>query len=113
LALFGGFAYSTGGGGWGRVVTTSLLGSGYNPRTTIGSLNFVEFFLTSTTATSFILLAGQPDTWILVAGLVFGGMFAAPFAALLCKKLPAKTLLTIVGVLITLISAFNIYQSLS
>ena len=111
LALFGGFVDSAGGGGWGPVVTTSLIGSGSDPRTTIGSVNFAEFFLTITTATSFILLAGQPDTWMLVAGLVFGGMFAAPFAALLCKKLSAKTLLTIVGCLITLISAYNIYSS--
>ena len=37
----------------------------------------------------------------------------APFAALLCKKLSAKTLLTIVGCLITLISAYNIYQALN
>lgn len=113
LALFGGFVDSAGGGGWGPVVTSSLLGSGTDPRTTIGSVNFAEFFLTIATATSFILLAGQPDTWMTVAGLVFGGMFAAPFAALLCKKLSARTLLTIVGCLITLISAYNIYQSLS
>lgn len=113
LALLGGFVDSAGGGGWGPVVTTSLLGSGADPRTTIGSVNFAEFFLTITTAASFILLAGQPDTWILVAGLVIGGMFAAPFAALLCKKLPAKTLLTIVGVLISCISVYNIYASLT
>ena len=50
---------------------------------------------------------------MMVAGLVFGGLFAAPFAALLCKKLPARTLLTIVGCLITLISAYNIYKALS
>jgi uncharacterized membrane protein YfcA len=113
LALFGGFVDAAGGGGWGPVVTTSLLGSGADPRTTIGSVNFAEFFLTITSAASFILLAGQPDTWLMVAGLVLGGMFAAPFAALLCKKLSAKTLLTIVGVLISLISAFNIYQALA
>ncbi|WP_447594478.1 sulfite exporter TauE/SafE family protein [Aquipseudomonas campi] len=113
LALFGGFVDAAGGGGWGPVVTSSLLGSGSDPRTTIGSVNFAEFFLTITSATSFILLAGQPDTWMMVAGLVFGGMFAAPFAALLCKKLSARTLLTIVGCLITLISAYNIYQALS
>lgn len=94
------------------MVTSSLLGSGSDPRTTIGSVNFAEFFLTITSATSFILLAGQPDTWMMVAGLVFGGMFAAPFAALLCKKLSARTLLTIVGCLITLISAYNIYKAL-
>lgn len=113
LALFGGFVDAAGGGGWGPVVTSSLLGSGSDPRTTIGSVNFAEFFLTITSAASFILLAGQPDTWMMVAGLVFGGMFAAPLAALLCKKLSARTLLTIVGCLITLISAYNIYSSLS
>jgi uncharacterized protein len=113
LALFGGFVDAAGGGGWGPVVTSSLLGSGSDPRTTIGTVNFAEFFLTISSATSFILLAGQPDTWLMVAGLVFGGMFAAPFAALLCKKLSARTLLTIVGCLITLISAYNIYKALS
>ncbi len=113
LALFGGFVDAAGGGGWGPVVTTTLIGSGSDPRTTIGSVNFAEFFLTIASATSFILLAGQPSTWLLVAGLVFGGLFAAPFAALLCKKLHAKTLLIIIGCLITLISAFNIYIGLS
>lgn len=112
LALFGGFVDSAGGGGWGPVVTSSLLASGSDPRTTIGSVNFAEFFLTITTATSFILLAGQPDTWMLVAGLVFGGMFAAPFAALLCRKLSARTLLSIVGCLIVVMSSYNIYASL-
>ncbi len=112
LALFGGFVDAAGGGGWGPVVTSSLLGSGSDPRTTIGSVNFAEFFLTIASATSFILLAGEPSTWMMVAGLVFGGLFAAPFAALLCKKLPARTLLTIVGCLITFISAYNIYKAL-
>jgi len=113
LALFGGFVDAAGGGGWGPVVTTTLIGSGSDPRTTIGSVNFAEFFLTIASATSFILLAGQPSTWLLVAGLVFGGLFAAPFAALLCKKLHAKTLLIMIGSLITLISAYNIYIGLT
>src|SRR6218665_3256349 len=113
LALFGGFVDAAGGGGWGPVVTSSLLGSGSDPRTTIGSVNFAEFFLTISSATSFILLAGEPSTWMMVAGLVFGGLFAAPFAALLCRKLSARTLLTIVGCLITLISAYNIYSALA
>ncbi|BAN50982.1 sulfite exporter TauE/SafE family protein [Metapseudomonas resinovorans] len=112
LALFGGFVDAAGGGGWGPVVTSSLLGSGSDPRTTIGSVNFAEFFLTISSAASFILLAGELNTWLMVAGLVFGGLFAAPFAALLCKKLPARVLLTIVGCLITCISAFNIYMAL-
>ena len=62
------------------VVTTTLVGTGNDPRTTIGSVNFAEFFLTLTSAAVFALLM-DTDTWPLIIGLVFGGLFAAPFAA--------------------------------
>ena len=107
LAAFGGFVDAAGGGGWGPVVTSTLVGSGRDPRTTIGSVNFAEFFITVATAGSFTLLAG-PGTWMLVAGLVVGGLFAAPFAALLCRHLRARALLIIVGLLITSLSAYNL-----
>ncbi len=111
LALFGGFVDAAGGGGWGPVVTTTLIGTGNDPRTTIGSVNFAEFFLTVTSAAVFAMLM-ETDTWPLIVGLVFGGLFAAPFAAVLCKKFHARTLLILVGVLITGISAFNLYKAL-
>ena len=111
LALFGGFVDSVGGGGWGPVVTSTLVGSGNDPRTTIGSVNFAEFFLTLATAASFTLLAVD-GTWPVVAGLVVGGLFAAPFAALLCKTLSTRALLILVGVLITGLSAWNLYKSM-
>lgn len=111
LALFGGFVDAVGGGGWGPVVTTSLVGSGNDPRTTIGSVNFAEFFLALTGAVSFTLMIGT-GVWILVLGLVVGGLFAAPFAALVAKRLRPRTLLVLVGVLISTVSAFNLYKSL-
>jgi len=107
LAAFGGFVDAAGGGGWGPVVTSTLVGSGRDPRTTIGSVNFAEFFITVATAGAFTLLAG-PGTWVLVAGLVVGGLVAAPFAALLCRRLRARTLLIAVGLLISLLSAYNL-----
>ena len=112
LACFGGFMDAAGGGGWGPIVTTTLVGTGNDPRTTIGSVNFAEFFLTLTSAAVFALLM-ETDTWPLIIGLVFGGLFAAPFAAYLCKKFHARTLLILVGVLITGISCFNLYKALS
>ncbi|WP_370264114.1 sulfite exporter TauE/SafE family protein [Limnobacter sp.] len=111
LALFGGFVDSAGGGGWGPVVTTSLVGAGNDPRTTIGSVNFAEFFLALAGAASFTLLAGS-GVWVLVLGLVIGGLFAAPFAALVTRKLNTRTLLVLVGTLITLVSLFNLYKAL-
>ncbi|MBA4143356.1 MAG: sulfite exporter TauE/SafE family protein [Nitrosospira sp.] len=111
LALFGGFVDAAGGGGWGPVVTSTLVSSGNDPRTTIGSVNFAEFFLTLTGAAVFTLLM-ETTTWPIIAGLIFGGLFAAPFAAVLCKKLHARTLLILVGTLIVIISFYNLYRSL-
>ena len=110
LALFGSFMDTTGGGGWGPIVTTSLVGSGHDPRTTIGTVNFAEFFLTVSVAASLYSILDQ-SVWIIVAGLVIGGLFAAPFAAYITKHLKTKTLLLLVGSLISLISAFNLYKA--
>jgi uncharacterized protein len=110
LGVLGGFVDAVGGGGWGPVVTSTLVGTGQDPRTTIGSVNFAEFFLTLAAATSFTLLAVE-GTWPVVAGLVVGGIFAAPFAALLVRSLSTRTLLIAVGLLITSLSAWNLYRS--
>lgn len=110
LALLGGFVDTAGGGGWGPVVTTTLVGSGHDPRTTIGSVNFAEFFLTLSGAAAFSLLI-ESTAWVLVAGLVFGGIFAAPLAALLCRRLRARSLLILVGMLISTLSGYNLYKA--
>lgn len=111
LALTGGFVDAVGGGGWGPVVTTSLLGGGNDPRTTIGSVNAAEFFLAIAGGVSFAILGGFTH-WTTIAGLIFGGLFAAPFAAVLTKHAPTKLLLVIVGLLITGLSAYNLWKVL-
>jgi uncharacterized membrane protein YfcA len=110
LALFGGFMDAAGGGGWGPIVTTTLIGSGHDPRTTIGSVNFAEFFLTFGSAIAFSILV-EDGPWPVVAGLVIGGLFTAPLAALLTRKLHTKTLLILVGVLISIVSSYNLYKA--
>lgn len=111
LALLGGFVDTSGGGGWGPVVTTTLVGTGHDPRTTIGSVNFAEFFLTLTSAASLFILVDE-TIWHVVTGLIVGGLFAAPFAAYACKKFSTRTLLILVGLLISGISVFNLYKAL-
>lgn len=107
LAIFGGFMDTVGGGGWGPIVTTSLVGAGHNPRTTIGSVNFAEFFLTVASATAFFTLL-DGTVWVIVAGLVVGGLFAAPFAAYATRHFKTKTLLILVGLLISGVSLYNL-----
>lgn len=110
LALLGGFVDTSGGGGWGPVVTTTLVGTGHDPRTTIGSVNFAEFFLTLASAASLYILVDE-TIWHVVAGLIVGGLFAAPLAAYACKKFSTRTLLILVGLLIIGISVFNLYKT--
>jgi uncharacterized protein len=110
LGLAGGFVDAVGGGGWGPVVTTTLVGTGHDPRTTIGSVNLAEFFLTFVSAGVFTLLVDEAP-WATVAGLVVGGLFAAPLAALMTRRLHTRTLLILVGLVICTVSLFNLWRS--
>jgi uncharacterized membrane protein YfcA len=112
LALFGSFMDTTGGGGWGPIVTTSLVGAGHDPRTTIGSVNFAEFFLTVAVSAAFFSILDS-SVWLIVAGLVLGGTFAAPFAAYVTRHVKTRYLLVMVGTLISGISAWNLYSTLA
>jgi uncharacterized protein len=110
LAFSGGFADSVGGGGWGPVVTTTLLASGHEPRTTVGSVNAAEFFVTLASGFSFALLVGI-QTWESVAGLILGGLIMAPFAARLTSRINRKLALVLVGLLISGLSLWTIARA--
>jgi uncharacterized membrane protein YfcA len=93
-------------------VTTSLVGAGHDPRTTIGSVNFAEFFLTVAVSAAFFSIL-DASIWLTVSGLVLGGMFAAPFAAYVTRHVKARYLMVLVGLLISGISAWTLYRSLA
>jgi uncharacterized protein len=99
LALAGGFLDVSGGGGWGPVVTTTLVANGSTPRTTIGSVNLTEFFVTAAASVTFVLTIGL-DYWQVIVGLAIGGAVAAPLAARICQRLPQRTLMFLVGLVI-------------
>ncbi|GAB1471659.1 hypothetical protein MASR2M66_25370 [Chloroflexota bacterium] len=104
LGLFGGFCDAIGGGGWGPVVTSTLVARGKNPRLTIGSVNFSEFFVTLAQSILFVLTLNFSQYWQVILGLLVGGAVAAPIAARLTQKLPLKTLMITVGILIMALS---------
>lgn len=106
LGLAGGFLDAIGGGGWGPVVTTTLVGAGTRPRTAIGTANMAEFFVTIAIAATFVLTIGQ-GPWEVIAGLIGGGALAAPFAAIATRRIPDRPLMVLVGGLITLLSLRN------
>ncbi|HZF66249.1 MAG TPA: TSUP family transporter [Chitinophagaceae bacterium] len=99
LAGVGGFLDSFGGGGWGPLVTSTLISKGRTPRYVIGSVSITEFFVTLASALTFFSLIGLSHLSV-IAGLIIGGMAAAPLAARLSGKLPVKTMFIGVGAMV-------------
>lgn len=112
LGFIGGFVDAIGGGGWGPIVTSTLLGQGNHPRYTIGSVSLAEFFVTLTISATFVATIGL-SLWPIIFGLIIGGVIAAPFAAYAAKHLPPKLLMILVGTVVILLSARTIYLAVS
>ena len=121
LGAVGGFMDAVGGGGWGPVVTTGLVGSGGAPREVIGTVNTVEFFLAAAISAAFLtaILTGHwtetegllSHAWA-VAGLIVGGVIAAPLAGYVTRFLPQKYLMVLVGALISLLAVYQTWRLL-
>ncbi len=103
LASFGGFMDAVGGGGWGPIVTSTLLGRGRNPRYTIGSVNAAEFAVSFASGITFMLFGGIQG-WQVIIGLILGGVIAAPLGAYLVNKIKRKPMMIAVGILIIILS---------
>jgi uncharacterized protein len=99
LAGAGGFLDSFGGGGWGPIVTTTLITKGRSPKYVIGSVSLTEFFVTLASAFTFFTLLGVSH-WQAILGLVIGGLVAAPLAAKLAGRLPRKSSFILLGALV-------------
>jgi uncharacterized protein len=113
LGLIGGFLDAVGGGGWGPVVTSNLLVQGAEPRKVVGTVNTVEFFLALTISAAFIYHLGVADIAGPTLGLLIGGVVAAPIGAIAAKHIPAKVMLIMVGVVLTLTSGYSLWNALS
>jgi siroheme synthase-like protein len=110
LASVGGFTDAFAGGGWGTLVTSTLISKRRNPRYVIGSVCLAEFFVVlASSITFFILLENIP--LLDVAGMILGGVIAAPIAARLAGKLPVKTMFIAVGSLVILASCNTLWKA--
>ncbi|MFN9849806.1 MAG: sulfite exporter TauE/SafE family protein [Alphaproteobacteria bacterium] len=116
LGLVGGFLDAVGGGGWGPTVTSAMVGSGAEPRVSIGTTNTAEFFVTATISATFLtaLLTGHwqdadgiVDHASSVAGLVAGGLLSAPLAGYIVKIAPVRVLTYAVGILVTCLAGYQ------
>ncbi|WP_235324510.1 sulfite exporter TauE/SafE family protein [Pedobacter lusitanus] len=112
LAGAGGFLDSFGGGGWGPLVTSTLIAKGKTPRYIIGTVSLTEFFVTLASALTFFVILGTSHIQT-IAGLIIGGLIAAPIAAKFAGKLNTKSILIAVGVLVIVSSVRTIYKTVA
>lgn len=111
LAFFGAFLDSIGGGGWGPIVSSTLIARGRNMRYTVGSVNLAEFFITLASSATFFTLIGIHH-WHVIIGLIIGGTIAAPIAAYFTSKIPVRAGLITVGIVIVVVSLRNLLTGL-
>lgn len=110
LGVIGGFIDSFAGGGWGPLVTGTLIKNAFTPRFAVGSSTVAKFILTVTAAVTFFLTLGIQH-WNIILGLLIGGIITAPFSAMLTAKLPVKNMFIIIGTLVIVMSSITIYKS--
>lgn len=110
LGLVGGLVDSTGGGGWGPIVTTSLTASNaLEPRKAIGTTNTAEFLVSIFASIGFLIGLGYSNIpWQEVLALLLGGLLAAPLAAWLVSKAPRRIMGVFVGAVVISLNLFSL-----
>ncbi|BDW97199.1 UPF0721 transmembrane protein [Thalassospira tepidiphila] len=110
LGMIGGFLDAIGGGGWGPIVSSTLVYRGNEPHRMLGTSAAAEFFVTVTITVTFAGSFGLESFGMAALALVVGGVPAAPLAAVLVKTIPRKPLMIAVGVLIVGLGLLGIYR---
>jgi uncharacterized membrane protein YfcA len=95
----GGLLDAIGGGGWGPMVTGSLIGRGHDPRRVIGSTNLTEFVVTVVISLTFVVSLGWSELNAAI-GLIAGGVIAAPLGGYVVSRLPTRPIMIAVGIII-------------
>jgi uncharacterized membrane protein YfcA len=113
LGFTGGFVDASGGGGWGPIVTPTLITTtSTEPRKVIGTVSAAEFVVAVSASVGFLININRIDiNWATVGGLALGGVIAAPIAAKLVGRLPAKVLGTVVAIAIIVLNAIQIIRA--
>jgi len=112
IGAAGGFLDAIGGGGWGPIVTSTLIVRGDHPRKSIGSSTLSEFFVTIAISATFIMSLDFMRYAEIVIGLIVGGAVAAPFAGYLSRIIPMRWLMIMVAVIVAVLAVVNIGQLL-
>jgi uncharacterized membrane protein YfcA len=112
LALAGGFLDAVGGGGWGPIVTSTLIARGGAPRYVIGTVNAAEFLVSLAITIVFFGALGFRFT-LITLGLIIGGVIAAPIAALAVQRVSRTLAMILVGITVLLLALWNFINAIA
>jgi uncharacterized membrane protein YfcA len=100
------------GGGWGPIVTSTLVGRGHPPRFTVGSVNLSQTIVALAASATFFAFLGWSHVPT-VAALVVGGVLAAPFGGYMARSMPTRLFIALVGVVVLMMAGWQLWRSLS
>ena len=111
LGFVAGFVDAIGGGGWSAITVTTLVARGMEPRYVIGSVHLAKGIVSALASISFLLSVGAGKPGV-VAGLITGGIVAAPFGALLVRRLPARIATLLAGLAVLAVNVRSVIMLL-
>jgi uncharacterized protein len=112
LGGIAGFLDAVGGGGWGTIVTSTMVARGVPPRYAIGTSNAVDFFVALATSLTLWVQLGQMR-YDMVLALLIGGASAAPLAAWVTRHVPQRAAATAVGLFVFVLGCSGLFATLS
>ena len=110
LGFSGGFIDASGGGGWGPIVTPTLLSTTtLEPRKVVGTVSASEFIVALSASLGFLININKIDlNWPIVGGLALGGVLMAPIAAKIVTTINKKALGILIASAIILINGYKL-----
>jgi uncharacterized membrane protein YfcA len=111
LGAIAGFLDAIGGGGWGTIVTSTMIARGVTPRYAIGTANAAVFFVAISTCLTLWMQLGRLR-YDMVIALLIGGAVAAPIAAYITRHVPQRAAAGAVGLVVFVLGASGLYASL-
>lgn len=111
LGAIAGFLDAIGGGGWGTIVTSTMIARGVTPRYAIGTANAAVFFVAVGTCLTLWVQLGTLR-YDMVIALLIGGAVAAPIAAYITRYVPQRAAAGAVGLVVFVLGACGLYATL-
>lgn len=112
LGAVAGFLGAIGCGGWGAILTSTMIARGVTPRYAIGTANAAVFFVTLVISVALWFELGQMR-YDMVLPLLIGGAVAAPLAAWVTGYIPRRAAATAVGVLVFALGVTGLFDTLT